>query len=62
MGFCELVLPVWRGLRLRDRMEMMAANEYPPHPELSFRVPWSLGNLKLVDYFPTGSQAFYFNY
>ena len=26
---------------------------------MSFRAPWSLGNLKLVDYFPTGSQAFY---
>jgi len=25
---------------------------------MSFRVPWSLGNLNLVDYFPEGSQAF----
>jgi len=25
---------------------------------LSFRGPWSLGILNLVDYFPTGSQAF----
>ena len=28
---------------------------------LTFRGPWSLGNLNLVDYFPLGSQAFYVN-
>ena len=29
---------------------------------MSYRVPWSLGNLNLVDCFPPGSQAFEVNF
>jgi len=66
IAFFKVLFKVF-GDQLTYRGTLLIRNKgYSAHKKIvymtmSYRGPWRLGNLNLVDYFPPGSQAFYVN-